>query len=198
MPAPSITTSGSSRGWCSAWLRAPRRSSPSPRSADPLLVRTAVLRETPGGPSPDPKAGGERRCLRPRTGFGAGTAPLPLAIEQTPALPVSGPTWRAHLKARRSHSIARRVIGKGPSVRLSLSRGEDRARWRGAVARSAHHEGLLKNPVATAEAIRDGWLTPATRAADATGSSDTGRKKELRFSPTARRWCRLRPRAASR
>jgi long-chain acyl-CoA synthetase len=138
-----------------------------------------------GSPDPAVTSARLRSIFGPRIRFlGSGGAPLPLSIEQTlraaglPILPGYGLTESSPVITfnRRDRNKPGTVGPALPGVEVKI--GPD-----GEVLSRGPHimKGYWKNPAATAEAIRDGWLhTGDLGSLDADGFlSITGRKKEL-------------------
>jgi long-chain acyl-CoA synthetase len=137
--------------------------------------------------SPDPKvtAAKLRAIFGPRIRFlGSGGAPLPLAIEQTlraaglPVLPGYGLTESSPvITFNRTTHYREGTVGPAlPGVEVKIAPDGE------VLSRGPHiMKGYWKNPAATAEAIRDGWLyTGDIGSIDADGYLKiTGRKKEL-------------------
>jgi long-chain acyl-CoA synthetase len=137
--------------------------------------------------SPDPKitAAKLRAVFGPRIRFlGSGGAPLPLPIEQTlraaglPILPGYGLTESSPvITFNRTTKCREGTVGPAlPGVEVKIAPDGE------ILSRGPHiMKGYWKNPAATAEAIRDGWLyTGDLGSLDADGFLKiTGRKKEL-------------------
>jgi long-chain acyl-CoA synthetase len=136
-------------------------------------------------PDPAVRAAKLRGVFGPRIRFlGCGGAPLPAAIEQAlreanlPIYPGYGLTESSPVitfnLSRRNKPFTVGVVLPGVEVKIAPD-GE-------ILTRGPHvMKGYWKNPVATAEAIRDGWLhTGDLGSLDADGFlTITGRKKEL-------------------
>lgn len=137
--------------------------------------------------SPDPKvtAAKLKGVFGPRIRFlGSGGAPLPLAIEQTlraaglPVLPGYGLTESSPvITFNRTTHYREGTVGPAlPGVEVKIAPDGE------ILSRGPHiMKGYWKNPEATAEAIREGWLyTGDLGSLDADGYLKiTGRKKEL-------------------
>ena len=137
--------------------------------------------------SPDPRvtAAKLKGVFGPRIRFlGSGGAPLPLAIEQTlraaglPVLPGYGLTESSPvITFNRTTHYREGTVGPAlPGVEVKIAADGE------ILSRGPHiMKGYWKNPAATAEAIRDGWLyTGDLGSLDADGYLRiTGRKKEL-------------------
>jgi long-chain acyl-CoA synthetase len=137
--------------------------------------------------SPDPKitAAKLKGVFGPRIRFlGSGGAPLPLAIEQTlrgaglPVYPGYGLTESSPvITFNRTTHYREGTVGPAlPGVEVKIAPDGE------ILSRGPHiMKGYWKNPAATAEAIRDGWLhTGDIGSLDADGYLRiTGRKKEL-------------------
>jgi long-chain acyl-CoA synthetase len=137
--------------------------------------------------SPDPKitVAKLKGVFGPRIRFlGSGGAPLPLAIEQTlraaglPILPGYGLTESSPvITFNRTARYCEGTVGPAlPGVEVKIAPDGE------VLSRGPHiMKGYWKNPAATAEAIRDGWLyTGDLGSLDDDGFLKiTGRKKEL-------------------